>query len=105
MMKLCLMHSLIASLSLLIKDEMASRELPANLNRLIDVANKVDSQFQLRWKEKSMNRPRKAVLPTIQPPVLSSTSTTDKCKWITLDSLLRNDRDALHLMPVSTVAR
>ena len=58
-----------------LKDELASRELPATFDELVDLAIRLDNRLRLRWKEKGNSRPRMQRPPVLLPSLPAAAST------------------------------
>ncbi|KAF7644811.1 hypothetical protein LDENG_00215410, partial [Lucifuga dentata] len=55
-----------------LKDKLASRELPATLNQLIDLVTRVDIRLHQRARERAYSRSRDTPVPLTRSPVTSS---------------------------------
>ncbi|KAF7642549.1 hypothetical protein LDENG_00256090 [Lucifuga dentata] len=87
-----------------LKDKLVSRELPATLNQLLDLATRVDIRLHQRARERAYSRSRDTPVPLTRSPVTSSEpkphseSEPIQIKWTRLSpverrlSLLRTER-------------
>ena len=80
----------LSGLSESLKDELASRELPATFDELVDLAIRLDNRLRLRWREKGGGRsrqPRLPILPQSQAAAVStpSTAATDATESMQVD--------------------
>ena len=63
-----LYDAFLSGLSESLKDELASRELPATFDELVDLAIRLDNRLRLRWREKGASRSRLPRLPILPQP-------------------------------------